>query len=108
MVREGHRVGAMVVEMVSEEKMSEIVSLIEELANDRRVPRNVRATLLDAVDMMRTGKETDLVKINTAISIMDEISNDPNIQPYTRTQIWNVVSLLEAVQAEEQVGGGGA
>ena len=27
----------------------------------------------------------------------DEISNDTNLQPYTRTQLWNVVSMLENI-----------
>jgi len=88
-------------EMVAAEKMAEIVKLLEDLAGDRRVPRNVRATVLDAVRILREEKESDIVKLNTVIGMMDEISNDPNIQPYTRTQIWNIVSVLEAVQAEE-------
>ncbi|MCK5468863.1 MAG: UPF0147 family protein, partial [Cyclobacteriaceae bacterium] len=35
-----------------------------------------------------------------AISILDEVSNDTNIQPFTRTQIWNLVSLLEGFQEQ--------
>jgi len=29
---------------------------------------------------------------------MDEISNDPNIPMYTRTQVWNIVSILESME----------
>jgi len=28
---------------------------------------------------------------------LDEVSDDNNIQPYTRTQIWNIASMLEAL-----------
>jgi hypothetical protein len=38
---------------------------------------------------------TPEVRISTAIHILDEIINDPNMPMYTRTQIWNVVSMLE-------------
>lgn len=89
-----------VVEMALTQKLVEIVRLLEELAADRRVPRNVRASVIEAVAILKDEKETEVVRLNTAISIMDEISNDPNIQPYTRTQIWNIVSILEAAQAE--------
>lgn len=89
----------MVVEMVAG-KLADIVHLLEELAADRRVPRNVRASVAEAVSIMKDEKESENVRLNTAIQILDEVSNDPNIQPYTRTQIWNIVSLLEAAQAE--------
>lgn len=90
----------MVVAMVDIEKMNQITKLLEDLANDRRVPRNVRASIVEAIAIMKDEKETEDVRLNTTISIMDEISNDPNIQPYTRTQIWAIVSMLEAAQAE--------
>ena len=34
-------------------------------------------------------------KINKALHELEEVAEDTNMQPYTRTQIWNVVSLLE-------------
>ena len=30
----------------------------------------------------------------------DDIINDPNMPMYTRTQIWNIVSMLESVKRE--------
>lgn len=86
--------------MINPDKMAQIVQVLEELAVDRKVPKNVRASVLKAVQILKEEKENDVVKLNTVISIMDEISNDPNLQPYTRTQIWNIVSILESVQAE--------
>jgi uncharacterized protein (UPF0147 family) len=38
------------------------------------------------------------VRAANAISIMDDISQDPNMPPYTRVKIWNSVSLLEAIK----------
>jgi len=38
------------------------------------------------------------IRINTVISTLDEVTNDPNIPMYSRTQIWNIVSALEAEQ----------
>ncbi len=74
----------------------EISKLLEEINEDRTVPRNVRNLIQEAKDDLSSKQETD-VKINSAISILDEVSNDSNIPIYTRTQIWNIVSMLEVM-----------
>lgn len=79
--------------------IDEVKVLISDLSVDRRVPRNIRASLQKV--LMELGK-ADIpmtAKINSAVSLLDEVSNDPNIPPYTRTQIWNIVSMLESVEA---------
>ena len=43
-------------------------------------------------------EEEDTIKASTVISILDEISNDPNIPIHARTLIWNVLSELESVR----------
>lgn len=85
--------------MSDAEKIIQITQQLEDLANDRRVPRNVRATIIEAISVLKDEKESESVRLNTVISIMDEVSNDTNLQSYTRTQIWAVVSMLEAAQA---------
>ena len=36
------------------------------------------------------------IKINKALDELDEIGDDANMEPYTRSQIWNLVSALES------------
>ncbi|VVB60946.1 Uncharacterised protein [uncultured archaeon] len=87
--------------MHGEADITQIIEILQDLSIDRKVPRNVRSVIEDArKELMRT-EENLATKINTTVSMLDEISNDPNIQSFTRTQIWNVVSMLEAVEAEE-------
>jgi uncharacterized protein len=75
-----------------------VIPLIQQVSNDKTVPRNIRTKCEDAVKILQNDKEDIAVRVNTIISGMDEISNDPNIPTYTRIQIWNIVSLLESVQ----------
>ncbi len=87
--------------MHGEADITQIIEILQELSIDRKVPRNVRSVIEDArKELMRT-EENLATKINTIVSMLDEISNDPNIQSFTRTQIWNVVSMLEAVEVQE-------
>ena len=75
-----------------------IIPLIQQIANDRTVPRNIRTICEESIKILENEKQDIAISVNTVISSMDEVSNDPNIPMYTRTQIWNIVSLLESVR----------
>ena len=76
-------------------KIEKALELLEDIMNDRGVPRNVKFSLEEFINSMKSDKESDSVKISTVISILDDASNDPNISLYARTKIWDVVSKLE-------------
>ena len=80
--------------------MDEVLEIIEELADDHRVPRNIRAHIQQAMDSLKDEKQSTTVKLSTAICFLDEASNDPNIPSHARTQIWNIVGMLESLQSE--------
>jgi uncharacterized protein len=71
-----------------------ISEMLEEILSDRTVPRNIRSAA-EASKAVMDGNGSDELKISTAINNLDEIINDPNMPVYTRTLIWNIVSMLE-------------
>ncbi len=74
-----------------------INSLLDEINADRTVPKNIRTYVQKAKEELSNEKQELSVRIYSAISLLDEVSNDPNIPIYTRTQIWNIVSMLEVI-----------
>jgi uncharacterized protein len=76
-------------------EMDAIKGMLEELAQDNTVPKNIRLAVENARKGLDNENQDIAVRINHAISTLDEVSNDPNIPVYSRTQIWNVVSMLE-------------
>ena len=45
------------------------------------------------------GDDSDLsIRVNKVLNGLDEISDDTNMQAYTRIQILNIASLLETIQ----------
>lgn len=80
--------------------INEVLELLKDLSEDRRVPRNVRAAVDKAIEHLNNKEDDETVRLSSAISILDEVCNDPNIHSYTRTQVWNIVSLLEGLQTE--------
>lgn len=77
-----------------------IIKLLEEIINDRTVPKNIKKAAEDSKTILNTESETLEMKISTAIYTLDEIINDPNMPMYARTKIWNVVSMLEQARRE--------
>ncbi len=79
-----------------------INKLLDGINSDRSVPKNIRLAIDEAKRGLNDEKQDNAVRINSAVSILDEISNDPNIPIYTRTQIWNIVSMLEVMNEENK------
>lgn len=77
--------------------MKPVIDLLEQILNDRTVPKNIRKAAEDSKNVLNTS-DSDEVRISTAIHILDEITNDPNMPMYTRTKIWNAVSILEEMR----------
>lgn len=78
-------------------KFQNVIETLGLIKEDNSVPKNVREKVSNSILVL---KEKDLdvgIKINKSLQELDDISEDPNIPAYTRTQIWNVVSLLESI-----------
>ena len=79
-------------------EIKEIVDVLEELCEDHTVPKNVKAKFQEIIISLNDPKETS-IKVNKVLHDLDEIADDTNLQPYIRTQIWNLVSMLEKVSS---------
>ncbi|MBI2545224.1 MAG: UPF0147 family protein [Candidatus Aenigmarchaeota archaeon] len=77
-----------------------VVTLLDEIINDRTVPKNIRSSAEASKNYLIGDGESWEMKISTAIHTLDEIINDPNMPIYARTKIWNVVSALEQKRRE--------
>ncbi len=77
-------------------EISSIIEVINELLEDTTVPKNVKIKLNQIISALEEDTELSL-KLNKALDYLDEISDDSNLQPYTRTQIWNIASMLESM-----------
>ncbi len=80
------------------ERIKQAIQILSGVAEDTTTPRNIRRAAKEAIDALNVEQYSLGVRASNAIAILDEISQDPNMPPYTRVQIWNAVSLLEAIK----------
>ena len=78
------------------EKTDAIIDALSELSNDNTLPKNVREKINNILINLRQESELSL-KIDRALHDLESISDDSNLQSYTRTQIWNIISMLETI-----------
>jgi len=79
----------------------DIVAILEEIMNDRGVPRNIKVFIEDSITILN-GTRPEEEKLAHVTSILDDASTDPNVSSHTRTRIWNVVSMLEEMSNQKQ------
>jgi len=68
---------------------------LDEIINDRTVPKNIRESIRQIKAHLNEESQEFGVRRDRAIQIFDEVCNDSNLPMYTRTQIWNIISMLE-------------
>ncbi len=82
---------------MSEDVVQSIIESLSQIQEDASVPKNVRARMGNAITALQDETKTLEVKKDRSLQELDSLDEDPNIPVYTRTQIWNVVSLLESL-----------
>ncbi|MFW6013647.1 MAG: UPF0147 family protein [Candidatus Nanoarchaeia archaeon] len=81
-----------------DEQLQSVIEALEELRDDTTVQRNIKNKISQTIQTLSENEELS-IRINKALDELDEISNDNNLHSYTRTQIWNIVSMLEMIQS---------
>lgn len=81
---------------MKEDDLNGIIEALKELQDDKTIPKNVRNRLLRIESILKEGTEAS-IKVNKALDELEEIQSDSNLQSFTRTQIWNIASLLESI-----------
>lgn len=86
--------------MDPEEKVNNVVRLLNQLLEDKTIPKNIKEGIEKAKNSLLDSSKEFVVRIDAAIQSLEEVSDDPNIPMYARTQIWNIITLLEMIESE--------
>jgi uncharacterized protein (UPF0147 family) len=81
-----------------EDRFKQAKAILSVISEDNTTPRNIRRAAKEALDTLGVTADSYGVRAAQAVNILDDISQDPNMPAYTRTRIWNVVSILEIVK----------
>lgn len=82
----------------NEDKINRSIGVLLSVADSNITPRNIRKIVKESIIMLQDKTVSPGVRAANAISMLDEVSQDPNMPSYARVTIWNAVSTLESVR----------
>tara|TARA_Y100000310_G_C20558874_1_gene751999 strand:+ start:501 stop:749 length:249 start_codon:yes stop_codon:yes gene_type:complete len=82
--------------MKSSAKVKDIIDTLSELQADQTIPKNTTIKIQEVIDILNSESEQSM-KVNKAFNILEGVADNSNLPSYIRTQIWNIISMLEKV-----------
>jgi len=82
----------------NKESMKEAIQTLNLIASSNSTPKTIKKSVLELVaDLSKEGDSLSVRAANT-ISLLDDVTQDPNMPSYVRTQLWQAVSKLESIR----------
>ena len=80
-------------------QVQDVIETIREILDDPALQKNIKTKLDAVIKELETSDPKNIrLKVNKCVDEMEDISNDANIQPFVRTQVWSIVSMLESLE----------
>ncbi|PIN76002.1 hypothetical protein COV18_01095 [Candidatus Woesearchaeota archaeon CG10_big_fil_rev_8_21_14_0_10_37_12] len=78
----------------SMDELTQVITALKELEEDTSTPKSVRLKATSTIKLLAEECEKSL-KVSRALQELETVTEDINVQSYTRMQLLNIVSLLE-------------
>ena len=82
---------------MEQKEIGDIEPALEELRDDVTVPKNVRLKMEKVIEVLNNNLERS-IKVSKVLNELEDVADDVNLQSYSRTQVWNVISVLEKIK----------
>jgi|TARA_Y100000031_G_C7927442_1_gene251117 hypothetical protein len=80
------------------EFLNNSVSTLNQIATNPSTPKNIRKNIADIVEQLKSDEYSVSVRAANTISLLDDVTQDPNLPSYVRTSLWQAVSTLESIR----------
>ena len=80
------------------EFLNNSMSTLSQIATNPSTPKNIRKNIADIVEQLKSDEYSISVRAANTISLLDDVTQDPNLPSYVRTSLWQAVSTLESIR----------
>jgi len=88
----------MVDENQNKEALKESMQTLEQIVASNSTPKTIKKSVTDLINTLKGEEDSISVRAANAISMLDDITQDPNIPSYVRVTLWQAVSKLESIR----------
>ena len=82
----------------NKESMREAVETLNQIAINGSTPKTIKKVITDWIADLNNEEYSLSVRAANTISLLDDLTQDPNLPSYVRTQLWQAVSKLESIR----------
>jgi len=85
-------------ETQNKESMKEAIQTLEQITASSSTPKTIKKSITDLIVDLNNPEYSLSVRAANTISLLDDVTQDPNMPSYVRTQLWQAVSKLESIR----------
>ena len=78
--------------------LKEAIEALDQIIASSSTPKTIKKSITDLVTGLKSTEGSMSVRAANAISILDDITQDPNMPSYVRVTLWQAVSKLEGIR----------
>jgi uncharacterized protein (UPF0147 family) len=78
--------------------MKEAIDTLNQIASSNSTPKTIKKAITDLIANLSSQEYSLSVRAANTISLLDDVTQDPNMPSYVRTQLWQAVSKLESIR----------
>jgi len=82
----------------NKESMKEAIETLNQITSSNSTPKTIKKSITDLVTDLNSEEYSLSVRAANTISLLDDVTQDPNMPSYVRTQLWQAVSKLESIR----------
>ncbi|MCV0430589.1 UPF0147 family protein [Nitrosopumilus sp.] len=82
----------------NKESMKEAIETLEQITSSNSTPKTIKKSITDLIADLNNQEYSLSVRAANTISLLDDVTQDPNMPSYVRTQLWQAVSKLESIR----------
>ncbi|WP_148702852.1 UPF0147 family protein [Nitrosopumilus piranensis] len=85
-------------EKQNKESMKEAIETLNQIISSSSTPKTIKKSITDLITDLNNEEYSLSVRAANTISLLDDVTQDPNMPSYVRTQLWQAVSKLESIR----------
>ena len=83
----------------NQEKILKSINLTDSILKNHTVPKSIKNLLKEILSILRDERNGEIsVRVATAVSLLESITQNLHIQSHIRTNIWQLISTLESIK----------
>jgi len=82
----------------NKESMKEAIDTLNQIVSSNSTPKTIKKAVTDLIANLSSQEYSLSIRAANTISLLDDVTQDPNMPSYVRTQLWQAVSKLESIR----------